>query len=107
MKTDNELIAEFMGWESFKEDLWHDPKSPKIMDLYEHYEMRWKTSWDWLMPVIQKIDLLNQQDPISLENYDVAYMPLSTPINEVYEDVIEFIKWYNQLKEVRKTIKQT
>lgn len=72
---------------------WEIPDDPK-------WGRQYQSSWDKLMPVIQKIDLLNQQDPISLENYDVAYQPLSTPINKVYEDVIEFIKWYNQLKEV-------
>ena len=44
-KTDK-LIAEFMS-ENFHEDSW------------SHGDIEYKTSWDWLMPVVEKIESLD------------------------------------------------
>ena len=42
----DKLIAEFMGC-NFSED------------SYSHNDIEYKTSWDWLMPVIEKIESLD------------------------------------------------
>ena len=91
MKTDNQLIAEFMG----------DNRSRRL----------YRTSWDWLMPVVEKIEKLysvnfppdfvqrllsGEKEIIDHQYMDVIALPLATPISEVYDNVVIFIKWYNQ-----------
>ena len=77
---DNKLIAEFMGWDTFM-----SIKEGEAQELREFNkdEMKFDTSWDWLMPVIQKIGEVN--DLIS-ENI------LSTDIDKTYKEVVRFIK---------------
>lgn len=107
-KTDNELIAEFMGLKSFEDSrygkLWPDP----LGSTASQFDLKYSTSWDWLMPVVEKIEKLHSEKfhydfkeikeghwPKDNEYMEVIAMPLATPINEVYEEVIKFIKWYN------------
>lgn len=112
----NKLIAEFMGgkWETiwsggveakaFNFPGWHITDWPHSIheDTFEYH-----TSWDWLMPVVEKIkdltgNLGKAPNPQSLkvwmemnkEYFKVTALPLATPINEVWESVINFIKWY-------------
>lgn len=112
MKTDNELIAEFMGGVS-REKIF--PEDRQIIKTSEHgncytENLKYDTSWDWLMPVVFKIDkLYNENFPpdfiqrvISKESeiIDSHYMnviavPMATPIEEIYKEVVEFVKWHN------------
>ena len=72
--------------------------------------LKFHSSWDWLMPIVQKIEGLknhyieivedsayvydvskfddNQTDPVIITKGD-------TKIDAVYKAVVEFIKWYN------------
>ena len=50
-------------------------------------EMKFDTSWDWLMPVIQKIGEVNK---LISENI------LSTDIDKTYKEVVRFIKIINK-----------
>ena len=70
---DNKLIAEFMG-----------VKPPLYMEYH--------TSWDWLIPVVNKIEMECKGVPIQL--IDVSFYD---EIHEVYWAVVEFIKTYNTL----------
>lgn len=83
MKTDNELIEEFMG------------KPDYIMpELLKYHK-----SWDWLMPVVEKINALEMPDNfdfdilISLHEWICQVF-----IKNAYADVVTIIKWYNQNK---------
>ena len=90
----NKLIAEFMG------------KEP-ITGL-EAYD----TSWDWLMPVKHKIELLDEVVDFSIGTCfvnielvfgcDIAQTIYDTdvdPIFKVWLAVVDFIKWYNPNKD--------
>ena len=61
MKTDNELIAEFMGAESsIGKSLDNTPLKvyslPNRVDrVFSEIELEYARSWDWLMPVVEKI----------------------------------------------------
>jgi hypothetical protein len=87
MKTDNELIAEFMG------------KPDHIMSEL----LKYHTSWDWLMPVIHKIftvpfdsvDGLREFTDKPNTIFDALSFGLHSEIEEVHKAVVEFIKWYN------------
>ena len=80
--NNNKLIAEFMqeGSEGF--------------NLYDyngcHYkvdELMFYDSWDWLMPVVEKIERLNEL---------IGAHILSTDIDKTYHGVVKFIKEYNK-----------
>ena len=92
---DNKLIAEFMGW---------DIESPTTLpsnlhlsnlelDNNEVLEYKFHTSWDWLMPVVEKIFALAVADENIELFYDVqTHIPDKTA---TYNAVVEFIKEYN------------
>lgn len=104
-KTDNELIAEFMGRE-ISGVIANYGQPVKVMVLPEKpislrksgaaIEAKYDTSWDWLMPVVEKIRPLAYKIDID----STAWRRLSgksifSKIEDVYHAVVEFIKWYN------------
>ena len=88
--NDNKLIAEFMGLDSFKDSLasLHQGKINVDVDVYE--QAQYHTSWDWLMPVVDKIEQVNEGVPEQM-----LHVSLYSTIDEVYEAVVEFIKLIN------------
>ena|SRR6185436_10170478 len=112
MKTENELIAEFVGFEIIQaEKSFPLYLNPHTNSWVTKNDLRFNSSWDWLMPVIERIDSLMPpikmpQDLNALKEgnhgsekfMDVIAVPLNTPITEVYKSVVEFIKWYNTQK---------
>ena len=102
--NDNELIAGFMKIPSYKFGgkamyVYADNNHRTEVDLHYH------TSWDWLMPVVDKIvnqtqlfELIPQTIKINRqESLFNIFQALSTiDIKHVYTAVVEFIKWYNK-----------
>ena len=70
----NKLIAEFMGY------IYED-------DILVPEEPQYHTSWDWLIPVIEKIEQVNEGVP-----QQMLHVNLYSEIGEVYTAVVEFIK---------------
>jgi len=113
MKSDNELIAEFMGYEyrpsneglrpfgwvkiGSKNYLENNfgPNNIILCRVTKH--MMFDSSWDWLMPVVEKIETIAPTDVKEINNEGLAIFELGlmTPIEELYKAVVEFIKWYN------------
>lgn len=115
MKSDNELIAEFMGVE-------HKPDPcVKSKELFWHYDeincmssaLSFDTSWDWLMPVVEKIETLGYYPTFQylrsekeegrhfFNIVDASHQMITTHIEiskilAVYKSIVDFIKWYNQ-----------
>ena len=83
----NKLIAEFMGIKLTENGLAWDYINNPIPSYH--------TSWDWLMPVVQKVSSLCDE-PCELDNMKHAL--LTGDIESVYDDVVEFIKEYNDEK---------
>ena len=91
---DNKLIAEFMELPIGHMEVVKEPF------IYEHNgvwfcesELLYHTSWDWLMPVVQKIE-----DYLSDNVGEVGYFDdglISSDIEVRYQAVVEFIKEYN------------
>lgn len=99
-KSDNELIAEFMGFTPQKSSLGNTYSHPNLMGVYGGSGMKFKydTSWDWLMPVVERIESLgDSNDRIfeSSEFHELMELSIKTSIERVYWFVIQFIKWYN------------
>lgn len=91
--SDNKLIAEFMGLESFKDSLasLHNGKINVSVDL--HKQAQYHTEWNWLMPVVQKC--FDTQQPSEGQHYFINESLLTMDIDVVYDRVVEFIKEYN------------
>lgn len=70
---DNTIIAEFMGLNIDK----------GVQSDYMEHELKYHTSWDWLMPVIHKI---------KESDLDFDVLEIGLPIDETYKAVVEFIK---------------
>ena len=106
----NKLIAEFMGGKFRKSK---DKNTlNKYFDLkdkgyfYYENEICYHASWDWIMPVVEKIEsdgfIVHIEQEIcyirnktnSTEN--IVYNCQHPKIESVYKSVVEFIKWYNQ-----------
>ena len=96
-KTDNELIAEFMGM--------------KYSD--ERYWSKFKTSWDWLMPVVEKIECTKTDDEDNSDSFFNVMIEVfecningrdicicengNTKLEATYRAVVKFINQYNKI----------
>jgi len=128
MKTDNELIAEFMGLRVYKISSGNcygvlaNGKPAKHPTKRHESHLRYSSSWDWLMPVVEKIESIGYATKIRYEAFtqgeemgyhDIEIFTLNEnngylrvaccteripKIQAVYKAVVEFIKWYNTQK---------
>jgi hypothetical protein len=114
-EENNQLIAEFM--EMQKTDIgWYDAE--ELMDLWYTMdntfdELLFNKSWDWLMPVVEKIESderfdvnvlqygtiissnTKERGHIEIVN-NVANISFDSKIDHTYQAVVEFIKQYNK-----------
>jgi len=109
MKTDNELIAEFMGI-PVNHQYGLEVQLPLDNPSKNGYWTRpmYEESWDWLMPVVEKIETLGYFCMINKwtsvytgsdgERIQVTTVEGKSKIQNTYKAVVEFIKWYNQQK---------
>ena len=100
----NKLIAEFMGIESdnakMRGHLYECPVTAEYVSTLEY-----QTSWDWLIPVMKKIDSYVNEE-MSFAEFDdyrnkyrfIADISIHNDISDVYNQVVEFIKSYNKEK---------
>lgn len=114
------MIALFHGWQRKPT---YKNAGKGIWDFVEWSKASWDAeafqyhkSWDWIMPVVKKIDTIcsergselsnksmeqehleNKLDnPKHWKNWSYHYVKIYTiDIDIVYNDVVEFIKWYN------------
>ena len=102
--TNNKLIAEFMGWKSRTNEETNTQQfflaQPDHWYLKDESELQYHTSWDWLMPVVDKIKILVMEDDsdelYNSEEWDnITHTLVQIEIKSVYQAVVEFIKQYN------------
>jgi hypothetical protein len=108
----NKLIAEFMGavgtpkynpteWDVYITGcLDVDSDDENAQHFYTPDEMKYHTSWDWLMPVVQKC--FDAQEPTEGQHYFINESLLTMDIEVVYDRVVEFIKEYNRTTDYNK-----
>ncbi len=127
----NKLIAEFMGAVTPKtapgiilpyiknDEVWFgDGTTPngQYGSAFKISDLKYHSSWDWLMPVVEKIEslpLINDAGICVLIEHSYCRIYLDNwgeyttvaenatkknKLSAVYLSVIEFIKWYNQNK---------
>ena len=89
MMKDNKLIAEFMGFTYEKNIGWYDNDMLMSQNVYDNQdgncfdELLFDKSWDWLMPVVEKIE--------NDERYDVDILQYGTRIREGQKDIVNNI----------------
>jgi len=102
MEKDNKLIAEFMGFPTQTDVVDDRTKAYYVGDIittdntdnenedgvFHPDDMRFHKSWDWLMPVVEKIYQLDSN----------ANFFGSINLEATYKEVVEFIKFYNTKK---------
>ncbi len=116
IQESNKLIAEFIGrCGKYNKSLYTFKGIDKTLvnDIwYNISEAKFHSSWDWLMPVIEKIEtkgyIVNVSSYPSIERSVFANLHI-TPYNKTqytkgnrlertFQMVVEFIKWYNKQK---------
>lgn len=116
MNTENnKLIAEFMGAYvgnpvDGKEVMCGVPayySKKGYTNTHLTNDLKYHTSWDWLMSVVEKIEQLYDADTIILIQEDTChfyggkfelFVDEYNKFDSVYKGCLEFIKWYNQQK---------
>ena len=98
----NKLIAEFMSIEVKDDDAYLDEvkamrKSGIHIDFngYTTSELKYHTSWDWLMPVLKKINL--KLNPSNYGEWRMINRPTEYNIEDSYAQAVQFIKKYNNV----------
>ncbi len=103
----NKLIAEFMGYKigilsgwlsgtSKEESAYKKDENDSINDvLGKVSNLKYHSSWDWLMPVVHKAYEITTEDEQQFAGLTLFEIGLPTPINEIWQYVTEFIQWYN------------
>jgi hypothetical protein len=86
----NKLIAEFMDWKQCDPNdntIYANPTNGALHS--SDSDMRFHTSWDWLMPVIDKC----YQEYMSKHIADAV---MTCDIDTTYKVLVEFINEYNK-----------
>jgi len=103
---ENKLIAKFMGWNDgmFSEPPEYDmmvlSKTEAVESVFYNYnedELEYHISWDWLMPVVEKI-VVPRGWQLKLIKYQKQLMKnlKYANIKQVWISEVEFIKQYNE-----------
>jgi hypothetical protein len=108
----NRMIAEFMGFIKDDENLYliNDYRLRSESEYQATYvsEMKFHISWDWLMPVVEKIE--NIGFSVKIQRLKTSIHPLvedkelfgfvcgdvSKKLEITYDTIVQFIEFYNQ-----------
>lgn len=91
---ENKLIAEFMGLQFSKGEYYRPLYNSG--DWIPENELQYHTSWDWLMPVVQKIKRTDLSREMVMQGMDELIDGFDTDIETTYKAVVEFIKQHNK-----------
>ena len=94
---DNVLIAEFMGMKYSDERSFNNGEWTHSIKSLSKFE----TSWDWLMPVVEKClemhnNLIDGRDVIDTSYSSIAQALQVVSLKETYQAVVEFINQLNK-----------
>jgi len=104
--NNNKLIAEFMGVHQGEHT--HFMVEPFALESYADVDdLKYDISWDWLMPVVEKIECTHDNKGdcfnVMMEAFECTISGLGltlclnghTKMDATYKAVVEFIKTYN------------
>lgn len=100
IENGNKLIADFMQLEKYNRSEWLH--NGEIVS-----ELKYNQSWDWLMPVVEKLERLEGfgysfqicKGHISMQNTFNGIPVNGSKLESLYELVVSCIKGYNQNKQ--------
>jgi hypothetical protein len=95
-QENNRLIAEFMGWDILSPTTipFNLHLSNLEVDSGEIANLKYHSSWDWLMPIVSKCRKESNAEDSHWES--VYYSLEGCDIDVTYQSVVDFIKWYNE-----------
>ena len=104
---DNKMIAEFMGMEFSKGQYYRTIYNSG--DWISQDELQYHTSWDWLIPVVDKIESMRDKDGnayrfsiemcnAEIENTNIKIRGEKYKIDAVYKVAVKFIGAVHTLK---------
>jgi hypothetical protein len=114
MLKNNKLIAIFMISKDgkklkvpgmiYQQDSYDNLYIKDYLDKEDCKSFKYHKSWDWLMPVVEKIESLGYcvetgfgQCKIRFNN-DRTWTDKGNKLASTYHRIVEFIKWYNKNK---------
>lgn len=111
----NRLIAEFMGGElgllAYKKAAENVAKFKEVTHGLRNHplrELKYHSSWDWLMPVVEKINKWfdeesdNYFDKILEDDFpDLCDLKITEKIERVWMAVVQFIKWKSETDKLK------
>lgn len=113
----SQLIAEFVGWKcttptdpDFRIYERLNKKARFGVDIIDLHGFKYHLVWDQLLLVVEKVELLydttfiilNRKCTISVHNEEsrlTAEHATGSRINNVYNSIVDVIKWHNKHKE--------
>lgn len=114
VKTDNEVIADFIGRRLWSKDDLKDGRMQQwelpMCSGYYPATLLFHEKWDWLMPACQKWDNLFKSDPLLKERLTDTYSEYlrlcqllqnsvtQFEIDPVFEQLVKNIHWYQKQK---------
>ena len=99
MENNNKLIAEFLGFQQTNIG-WYDSEEVLLRTERDNTfdDLKFDTDWNWLMKAVEKcLTKLDTYNITTNEHYNNIHDSLwSINITEVYNAVVEFIKFHNE-----------
>lgn len=103
IEENNKMISTYVGGTFNKYSVeFKDFGNLSGCNPYFFDDLQFHTSFDWLMPVIQKIIQWDNTDNKMYSNSivnDLKRIRLGSDISVYYDGVVRFIKWYNEHKD--------
>lgn len=100
----NILIADYMGYPKHH-DHYHLRKFNYYTFSYnttqDFNQLCFHLSWDWLMPVLDKIMATTDDQTKAFEGLNIFELGLGTDLTTIYIEIINFINWYNENKDIQ------
>ena len=90
----NKLIAEFMGMELGDDKTMYYDDAENLHPPTPINELKFHSSWDWLMPVLKKIN--SEISPNTRGLWRMIINPTEYDIENVYSQAVYFINEYNK-----------
>lgn len=102
----NKVIAEFMGLPKRQDGIFEQLAFLKDSIWQNENILKYHSSWDWLMPVVEKIEadcfasveiihmgcIINHNDPEKTKTARFG----KPKIRMVYECILAYLEWYNK-----------
>lgn len=110
IQNNNILIAKFMGAVEFdtyngKTYIFKEEPDFTLIDEFVSYgseELEYHSSWDWIIPVIDEItskdEYFTYKDETASILAEGGFYINTKFITETYNQVVEFVKWFNKNK---------